>query len=227
MSNRSMYWPTYLSVPVNYTPATPPAYFTGYWLNSMGLALSNSNRTLSGTLNTSNWCTAYIRSSSTRTGKYYYEVKNEGSTLKNVLMGFIRQSNWVIGTPSHYNSNYYNAGFYCVHSGNVGGGNTGVITNGSLSVNAAYDWSTINDIMCCAVDFDSGKVWYRKNGGSWISGGDPVTGTSPTYTLPSGAYDPSIGLYGLSTNTFSLTANFTPSEWAYTPPTGYNNYFTS
>lgn len=35
-----------------------------------------------------------------------------------------------------------------------------------------------------AVDVPNRKVWVRKNGGSWVGGGDPVAGTLPTYTMP-------------------------------------------
>lgn len=37
-----------------------------------------------------------------------------------------------------------------------------------------------------AVDLDAGKGWFGIVGGSWLDGGDPAVGTSPTFTFTAG-----------------------------------------
>ncbi|MBZ0087214.1 MAG: hypothetical protein K8F33_03840, partial [Thermomonas sp.] len=37
-----------------------------------------------------------------------------------------------------------------------------------------------------AVDIDAGKGWFGVVGGSWIGGGDPAAGTSPTFSFTAG-----------------------------------------
>jgi hypothetical protein len=44
---------------------------------------------------------------------------------------------------------------------------------------------TNNDIVQIAFDADTNELWFGKNG-TWLGGGNPSTGTSPTVTMPSG-----------------------------------------
>lgn len=70
-----------------------------------------------------------------------------------------------------------------------------------------------------AVDLDAGKLWLSYYGSStWIGGGDPAAGTSPTYTFtPSGtyylAYTPRV--YGAKGRLVAV------ANWSYSAPSGF------
>lgn len=76
-----------------------------------------------------------------------------------------------------------------------------------------------------AVDTSTRRVWIRKTGGSWIGGGNPASGTTPTYTSPSS----SSGLYFAGCFTagdvpgteYEITALLGDAALG-TPPSGYS-----
>jgi hypothetical protein len=72
-----------------------------------------------------------------------------------------------------------------------------------------------------AVDTAAGKFWWRKNGGAWVGGGDPVAGT-----LPSGGPGPGIPfrtevLHTNQSTTSKSTHRFDPSSWTDECPAGF------
>jgi hypothetical protein len=54
---------------------------------------------------------------------------------------------------------------------------------GTGSSIANYTNIVNNDVLGIAVDRDAGKMWVRVNGGSWLGGGDPEAGTTPTVSF--------------------------------------------
>jgi hypothetical protein len=87
------------------------------------------------------------------------------------------------------------------------GGVAGTVLSGSY---------TANSIFQCAVDFDAGKIWFG-NGVSWIGGGSPESGTTPTYTFTPGTFlVPYVSAYANQTH-----ANFGQRPFTYTPPAGF------
>lgn len=78
-----------------------------------------------------------------------------------------------------------------------------------------------------AVDLDLGMVWLAAFGStSWLGGGDPALGTSPTYTFsPSGLYYFALSPYHGSPTTPSNRNKLRlvpPSNWlAGSPPSGF------
>lgn len=82
--------------------------------------------------------------------------------------------------------------------------------------------SSVGGVVGVAVDFDAGKIWFRINGSAWVGGGDPVAGTSPTYTFtPNFALAPAISIY--QQNQSSL-ANFGATPFHTAAPTGYSGW---
>jgi hypothetical protein len=71
-----------------------------------------------------------------------------------------------------------------------------------------------NDVIQCAFDVDSGKVWWGKNG-TWFASGDPVAGTNAAFTNLSGTIAASCTPRDIS------HVNFGQRPFAYTPPTGF------
>lgn len=185
--------------------------------------ISNFGRTFNFiTPGSANWAGAWVRHSSARSGKAYFEVV-QNSTYpagQDISIGVVAQSGWTTTGGGYYPPNPLSAGFYGMASGTVGGSLTGTISNGSLTANAAYNVSAA-DNWGVAIDFGAFKIWYRKNGGSWVLG-DPVAGTSPSATFTSGSFDPFVSFYQLGAATQTLTCNFTSAQWAYAAPTGYS-----
>lgn len=90
--------------------------------------------------------------------------------------------------------------------------------NGDKYVNGAFSVSgtsyTNGDVVCFA--YKNGKIYMRKNGGSWENSGDPVAETNP---IASGyGAESMLPYFGYNS---SWTANFGQRAFAYTPPTGY------
>lgn len=185
------------------------------WLS----ALSNGDRTITWTPGGSYFGAAWIRRSIARTGKRYWEFSNDGvgrGAGRGVHIGLMEQADWV---TTKYPANCYASTFYGVCNGNFFGMVVGLLTAGSASSNAAYDFND-GDVVGVACDFDTGKVWFSING-AWVSG-SPSAGTSPTFTLPSGAYDPYVTMYEESPHVLSLTFNSAPADLAYSAPSGFS-----
>jgi len=107
-------------------------------------------------------------------------------------------------------------------------------TNGQIRVDGAggtaYGSSyTTGDVIGVALDMDSGKVWFSKNG-TWQNSGDPAAGTNPAASSRTGTYG-----IGLQVNTFAnagayttaASANYGQQPFSYTPPTGFETLCTT
>jgi hypothetical protein len=106
---------------------------------------------------------------------------------------------------------------------------------GSSSYGSAF---TQNDIIMCAVDMDSSKIWFGKNG-TWFASGVPSTGTNAAYTNLTGTVTPFLDwTNGTSSNSsianFGQDSSFAGNktsqgnadgngigDFYYTPPTGF------
>jgi hypothetical protein len=75
------------------------------------------------------------------------------------------------------------------------------------------------DICMCAVDMDSGKIWFGRNG-TWFNSGNPATGTNAAMSGITGEVSPAFSVYG---NSSGITINFGQRAFAYTPPTGFKS----
>lgn len=96
-------------------------------------------------------------------------------------------------------------------------------TKWSDNTNSAYGATfTNNDVVGIAVNIDSGKIWFSKNG-SWQASGNPVTDTNPAHadvTAQNGPWYPLVratqGVVGSVTS-----CNFGQQPFVNTPPTGF------
>jgi hypothetical protein len=82
---------------------------------------------------------------------------------------------------------------------------------------------TTNDVISCAFDADTGKIWFRKNGGSWYDSsggttGDPATGANAVYTYTAGT---SVAPFVNGVSPHTQAANFGQRPFTYTPPSGF------
>ena len=103
------------------------------------------------------------------------------------------------------------------------GGTNGVSywSNGTRAINGASTTSwgatfAAGDVIGIAIDADTGRIWFAKNG-VWQASGDPAAGTSPAGTMTSGQYTPGAAAQVGTSSSF----NFGQRPFAYTPPTGF------
>lgn len=202
--------------------------FNSFSLAASGVNLSvfNGNRTFTTNYTTSTWSLLAVRRSTPRTGRFYFETINEGPSLSNFLMGVMGQPVFSAGL---YPQNPLGNPAYLLAAGTSGGSTTGFINDGGVVANAASGAMLSTNAVCgCAINFDSGAMWFRVNGGAWFSG-DPVAGTSPSISFagryaPEGQFDPCVAVYGLNGFQHRCTVRFDPSQWQTPAPAGFT-YF--
>ena len=136
-------------------------------------------------------------------GKWYCEIfmTSAGSAA---LIGIVNENATTASYPGG-NANGY--GYYV--DGNK-------YTNGAGS---AYGSSyTNNDIIGIALDLNTGRVWFSKNG-TWQASGDPAAGTNAAFTGISltNTWFFACGNSGVTTQNI----NFGQRPFSYTPPTGF------
>ena len=105
------------------------------------------------------------------TGKWYFEIRCNATLCQ-------------VGISNNYNKHQSSGDNSVSSSGAIGFAwdsrgyyyQTGSSPSGYTSYSA-------NDIVSVAFDADTGKVWIRKNGGSWENSGNPANGTNPSVTV--------------------------------------------
>ena len=144
-------------------------------------------------------------------GAWYFEA-TLGATIQGLGLGEANVNSFgtnsaTVGARTYYL--YNTSTIYSILPGADTGITSGIASGGTLAV---------------AVDYTNSKLWlgYAASGAgsiTWVGGGNPSTGTTPTYTFPAGTQT----LYPLAlTNGPSLFANFGQRAFTYTPPTGFN-----
>ena len=91
----------------------------------------------------------------------------------------------------------------------VQGNATNLVTGLSTVVNG--------DVIGVAVDFDAGKIWFRRNG-TWDSSGNPAAGTNATSTFTAGR---EYYLMAQGYGTWAGSLNTGQRPFAYTAPSGF------
>lgn len=137
-------------------------------------------------------------------GKWYWEVHisgmgSEGTSINYLGIRIAGQTPGDVGIGWGYNT--ANALF-------VGGTGTGTAPT-----------PTSGHIMGYAYDADNGKMWLRKNDGTWVSG-DPAAGTSHNWAPTSGVpYVPAVSYYGTTVGIHEF--NFGQRPFANAAPSGF------
>lgn len=142
-------------------------------------------------------------------GKWYWEVTVDFPAVRtDIMIG--------IGNSSAPLTNYPGADVdgYSYYSWNGQKYNSSTVSYG--------DQFLAGDIIGVALDLDSGKIWWSKNG-TWQGSGDPSAGTGEAYNGVVGIIYAMIGIHG-NTNP-KVTVNFGASAFSYTVPTGFNPGF--
>jgi hypothetical protein len=175
-------------------------------LSTPGYTYTNGNLDVSGTT-PSTYAPATI--ALPLTGKYYFEY-----TCTNTAGSNRRDAAGVVDLtkPKSYLSNIANTVVYHSFDGNVYD-NNGVLANQGTWTNG--------DVCQCAIDCDTGKVWFGKNGSF---SGSPAAGTGQVTTLTNnGNLAFAVGSQDNTGSPFSLSGslNFGQRAFAYTAPSGF------
>lgn len=132
-----------------------------------------------------------------------------------------------IGICSSPPTALYGSGAFNLGHGNGGCGLPANFynNNGSLTTDAAYTFVQ-GDNIGVAYDSATGKLWLRRNG-TWLGGGDPAAGTSPTMTISTGGtYYFYVGTYSCSISSGSYVYDIKPNTavQTYSLPSGFSAY---
>lgn len=142
-------------------------------------------------------------------GKWYWEIQHiHGDCTSHCFTQF------GIALASHALSRQvgYSAESYCYYNCDTEGRKVH-----SSNVESYGTTLADGDIVMVALDLDSGKIWWGKNG-TWFEGGDPATGANPAYTGISGYFYPAISFDKYGTR---AKARFWKNHMSFTPPTGF------
>ena len=140
-------------------------------------------------------------------GKYYWEIT---STEANLIgeHGVAPATKSLTGGDAYPGSTTGGWGF-SNNSGNksFNGTQTNITTAG-----------TNGDVMMYALNMDTGKIWFGRNG-TWFSSGDPAAGTNEAFSSVTGTLSPMTGVGGAAAG--SVAYNFGQRPFTYTAPSGY------
>lgn len=172
------------------------------------LTLSNANRTITKDATLADGMSK--SSSGKTTGKWYFEaVVLAGIPSPFPSVGIASDaallSVWVGGGSGAAQSSY---GYY---------GQNGQSYHVSGGIAFGATWAT-GDVIGCAVDLTTGKIWWSKNN-VWQASGNPAAGTGSQYTLTASLlYFAAVSVYG---NAEQITIRLAAPELSYAPPAGF------
>ncbi|WP_395454796.1 SPRY domain-containing protein [Azospirillum melinis] len=185
----------------NWTPIGQTTRSVEYWNPSdkgTNIALSNFNLTASGSISAS---TSAVRGviPIPVTGKCYWEVVLD---VRGV------DSSTGIATSAASLSNYIGqqASSYGYSSPGNFLNNATAATTGSVQASGG--------VIGHFFDVSAGKLWWSYNG-VVQGGGNPASGTSPTFTVSAGTYYPAFSIGGGGSGSTQVTARFTATSWQY------------
>ena len=194
-------------------PTPPPSSGTNTWDSEKagtGIVLSNGDLTATIPVTTDHPIKGLMAVQGASSGKYYWEI---ACIERHVAVGvaYADEVNFLNeplpSSPIDASTCYSYYSF------------TGNLRQGNTAYGATY---TSGDVIGVALDLDTHKVWFSKNG-VWQASGDPAAGTNPAYaTMPPnlGLCYPFVCLEG-SNSTPQVTANFGASAFIYSAPAGF------
>ena len=172
---------------------------------SGGLAPYNANLSINQTA--ASWA-ATPSTFTLNTGKWYFESGSSAVSAYN-FHGLGLRPVGMVASVEYCGS--LSGSYGCIVGPTVINLYSGGVLTASLS--GTY---TSSSVFQCAVDFDAGKIWFG-DGTSWVGGGNPSTGTTPSYTFT--ANTPLVPY--ISAYVSAPSVNFGQRSFKYTPPTGY------
>jgi len=187
-------------------------YATWNPLTTSGGTFTNGNLdvTVSGS-GSSGW-RAFGSTISVSSGKWYMETTLGSPFVGGVMTGIAKlNTSDNLFNPATFSNNFpgMTANSYALNyfSGD----------KRNNSTDAGYGSAIASgDVVMCALDMDSGKVYWGKNG-TWFASGNPASGTNPAYSGLSGTF---VFAGGLSAGD-SIVSNYGARAFSYTAPSGF------
>ena len=214
----------------------PVGDYVRWGSGSSNLQLFDSNKGMRNAVATSGVANCRANAPITEGSKIYQEVLlTWGSTNGGASFGLVGSGNIPTVNNAYWYLNTWNEANGAVHL--ASGDSIAVYANygdgpNVVSDNFVWDLSgqpmPNSEIACLAIDatdFDLVKVWVkifgrttRVGADEWFGGGDPVTGTSPSFVL---AFVPNLYFGGASDANASPSQLLDPDEFSGIAPDGY------
>jgi hypothetical protein len=177
------------------------------------ITLSNDNRTVVTSAGSAQVSRSVVYHTS---GKRYFEARYDDLGVLDAGLGVVNKDHTLFALIGAV-SNPGNGVGYVNPTGRKWQDNS-YLSTGTICASG--------DVAMCAFDQDTGNVWFGKNG-TWIGGGNPSAGTSPTATetelIGTSAF---AAVCIANAGTDQMTVNFTEGVMVYEIPTGFNAWET-
>lgn len=194
----------------------PPIVYATWNPADIGSGLSLSGSDLIVTRSGSGW--SAVRATQGKTaGKWYFELyRYAGPDKAQSIYGSMNPADSLTNYPGNPGVFGASIGFQALNVDDVN-----VYQNGFVGTFSGQADVPIGGGFAYAVDVTTGSIWVKALGAAtWIGGGDPVAGTTPTRTFTAGtSFFPAVGI---NQATCAAQANFGASAFIETPPTGFS-----
>jgi hypothetical protein len=198
------------------TGTTPPPVTQAVWsatLKASTIDLTPDRTNATG--NTTSGVGMVLSASAKTSGKYYVEIKQDknGAGSNTASNCGLHAGTSGLTLQVGDDANGWGTLIY-----GAGGGTRGSYHSGTITNSSALAWAD-HQTARMAVDLDAGKIWLSKFGSSsWLGGGDPASGTSPTFIFtPSGDYY----FAGCPVSQYQSLTIVAPGSWVYSAPSGF------
>lgn len=162
-----------------------------------------------------------ISATGKNSGKFYAELSNVQVGSTRALAAGVYRETTGLATPLGYSGSGGWGAWITLSGGNT----RRTYHNGVFANNQSLSFA-LNQRCRIAVDIDAGKIWVAHFGSStWLGGGDPEAGTSPTYSFtPDGAsyYLAACPCSGNVSGTGNKIRLIDPVSWAFAAPVGFD-----
>ena len=193
------------TVPAGFVAGLPQITYTSWNSADKSSLLTLSNGNLTATHDSSDSWASLRSVVGKSSGKWYWEYTMTSSLANEYAVVGVANSSQALN--NHAGSSTNSWGYY-QETGQKFYNDSGSSYGNSF---------TTGDKIGVALNMDTGKIWFSKNG-TWQNSGDPAAGTGEAFSGLSGTLYPMVSMIQHST---VITANFGSSKFSYVPPAGF------
>ncbi len=208
------YWVDYWA---GHTPTTKYAVLNAND-KSANLTLSDGDLAVTRNAGVDSW--AAVRATiGKNSGKWYFEVENlaNGGGTGDAMWGFMSGTDTLTVYPGDSSLDANSIGWEANLTPD-----SAKFQDGYLGAATGYGTVAVGEKSMFAIDIGAGKLWIKNSSaGGWAGGGDPGTGTSPTFTFTASSHVyPALSAYS---DPQSAKVNFGASSFSGAVPSGFNS----
>jgi hypothetical protein len=202
------------SISPSLSPSEETLTSTTWNSSDKGSRLSLSGSDLIVTHDNTDWFNGIRSVLGVSSGKWYWEYTMTTADSSHYAIVGVGNSSQAVtdgatSTTNHVGNSTNSWGYYA--------------TDGDKIYNdseTAYGTSfTTGNVIGVALDMDTGKVWFSKNG-TWQNSGNPAAGTGEAFSSISGTIYAMVSIYY---HNDVITANFGGSAFSYSAPSGFTS----